>query len=91
MNEGSNKNTYIIMDFTYQLSTQNFTKPLYEIVVANETIPVNETYGEPEKLPAQPVVLTYIDSKGNKKTRVKREIDCTKIPANFNDDYYCTK
>ena len=37
------------------------------------------------------VVISYIDSKGNKKTRVNKEIDCARMPPNFKDDYYCTK
>jgi len=89
-NKGSNKNTYVIMEFSYVVSTKNVTTPLYvETPVLNET-QVNETYG-PKNEPKKDMVITYFDSKGFKRTRIDKKIDCARMPPNFNDPYYCTK
>ena len=90
-NEGSDKNTYVIMEFSYIPSTKNVSTPLFNITKEPEEIPVNETYGPKKVVNKAPTHITYIDSKGNRKTRINRDIDCSKMPPTFDDPYYCTK
>jgi hypothetical protein len=90
-NEGSDKNTYVIMEFSYIISSKNVSTPLYNITTEVIETPVNETYGPKKEEKKVNFVISYIDSKGNKKTRINRNIDCSKMPPNFKDPYYCTK